>query len=191
MVRQLGKTLRGVRPGLEAVVSHRAPATALPNVIDLRSTGFEDDDRLPARFTRDGDGLSPALTWKRAPVSAACYALLVEDPDAPWVSPIVHALVVDIPPSVRSLAEGSLPHFRDCAQPVDPSLKMGRNSFGAATWLPPAPIRGHGIHRYVFQIFAFSKVVGFRGRPTRRDLVDALGRWGCARGSLVGRYERC
>jgi hypothetical protein len=190
MVRQLGRTLRGVRPGLEAVVGQRPPAARLPDVIDLRSTAFEDQGRLPARFTRDGKGCSPALAWKRAPAGSASYALLVEDADAPWFSPIVHALVVDIPLNVRSLAEGALPHFRDCAQPVDPSLKMGRNSYGAATWLPPGPVRGHGAHRYVFQIFALSKMVGFRGRPTRAALIDALGQWGCARGAIIGLYER-
>jgi Raf kinase inhibitor-like YbhB/YbcL family protein len=58
-------------------------------------------------FGCDGPNLSPALHWQNAPAGTQSYAITVFDPDAPTGSGFWHWLVLDIPASVTSLAQGA------------------------------------------------------------------------------------
>lgn len=152
-------------------------------VIDLSSPAFADGARLPKRFTADAEGMSPPLLWGAVPAGTASIALLVEDPDAPAPNPLVHALVWNLPPDARHLAEGAI--RRDGS-----SGEIGRNSYFAQGWLPPDPPTGHGSHDYVFQLFALSGTPDIGHSPGRSDLLEALGGRVLAAGILIGTYSR-
>jgi phosphatidylethanolamine-binding protein (PEBP) family uncharacterized protein len=49
----------------------------------LESEAFGEGAHIPTRYTCDGDGVSPPLSWHGAPPSATVFALVVDDPDAP------------------------------------------------------------------------------------------------------------
>ncbi|MDB5849969.1 MAG: phosphatidylethanolamine-binding protein, partial [Rhodoferax sp.] len=49
---------------------------------------------------------------------------------------------------------------------------------------------GHGVHRYVFQLFALSAGPEFSDTPGRDAVVDALRERALASGMLVGTYTR-
>src|ERR1700730_4194334 len=51
---------------------------------------------MPARYTADGEGLSPPLEWSGIPNDAAATAILIEDPDAPSPRPLVHGIVAGL-----------------------------------------------------------------------------------------------
>ena len=76
----------------------------------LRSPAFSVQGEIPARFTCDGEDISPPLAWSDPPAGTRSFALIVDDPDAPdpkaprmtWV----HWVVYGIPPGVHELAEG-------------------------------------------------------------------------------------
>lgn len=66
----------------------------------------------------------------------------------------------------------------------------GLNSILQASWLPPDPPPGHGVHRYLFQVFALAQPVDFAGSPGREAVLDAVREHGIASGCLVGTYHR-
>lgn len=155
--------------------------------IALSSTAFANGGRLPIRFTADGDGVSPPLLWHNVPDEAVSLALIVEDPDAPAPSPLVHALVWDLPPGNGGLAEGAI--AADGAG--DPAgTDVGRNSYFTEGWLPPDPPTGHGEHRYAFQLFALTIAPDPGRNPGRTALMRAMKGNVLAAGLLTGTYSR-
>ena len=69
-------------------------------------------------------------------------------------------------------------------------LQVGRNSYLQASWLPPDPPPGHGVHRYAFQVFALEAGASFDGEPGREAVLEAIRDHGLASGCLIGTYER-
>src|SRR5262249_44215435 len=49
----------------------------------LESPAFADGQVIPAKYTADGDDLSPPLKWFDPPEGTRSFALIVEDPDVP------------------------------------------------------------------------------------------------------------
>lgn len=183
----LGRALREQRAGLEKTAFNKAALRAGMGSIDVRSLAFADHAPLPPRYTADGEGLSPPLQWTGVPASAASLALIVEDADAPTPQPLVHAIVVDLPPGDGSLVEGAL---RSPGHDAAADVQAGRNSYLQAAWLPPDPPPGHGEHRYTFQLFALGPGPAFTARPGRDELLAAVQQYGLASGCLVGTYAR-
>ena len=69
-------------------------------------------------------------------------------------------------------------------------LRLGRNSYLQASWLPPDPPPGHGVHRYAFQVFALEAGARLEGEPGREAVLEAIRERGLASGCLIGTYER-
>ncbi|SEN51877.1 hypothetical protein SAMN05192583_2950 [Sphingomonas gellani] len=184
----LGKALSGARAGMEKVAVARpdlSPSGDQIATLSLSSTAFADGGRLPERFTADGTGVSPPLSWQAPPAGTARLALLVEDADAPAPQPLVHALLHDLPPEAGGLMEGAI------GDEDGGSAEAGRNSFGGDGWLPPDPPTGHGSHRYVFQLFALDAgAPALEGTPGRGALIDAMAGHVLAAGLLIGTYSR-
>lgn len=182
----LGRALTNVRAGHEKLTLARLDlegATAL----SISSPAFASGGRLPPRFTADGEGVSPPLTWSGVPDGARCLALIVEDPDAPTPRPLVHAIVIDIDPELSSLAEGAIKPDG----PGDADKNVGRNSGLSEGWLPPDPPTGHGSHDYVFQLFALGPGDNpVEESPGRADFTEHVRGRILAAGALVATYSR-
>lgn len=183
----LGRALRDQRAGLEKIAFNNATLRAGMGTIDVRSLAFTDHAPLPPRYTADAEGVSPPLQWTGVPAAADSLALIVEDADAPTPQPLVHAIVVDLPPGDGSLAEGAL---RSPGHDATVKVQAGRNSYLQAGWLPPDPPPGHGEHRYAFQLFALGPGPAFSAKPGRDELLAAVQQYGLASGCLVGTYTR-
>ncbi len=183
----LGHALKGVRPGLDEI-AFNATAFAEASSLGVSSPAFEEGGVLPVRFTADGEGVSPPLTWNGLPPATAAVLLLVEDADSPTPDPLVRAVAL-LNPSAADLFRGDLPEgaLRDGGPGV---LSLGRNSFGKSGWLPPDPPPGHGPHRYAFQVFALSETPDFGAHPSRADTLKAIRGRVAAKGLLIGTYER-
>jgi len=182
----VGRVLRGLRAGFEKVASERRTFSDVPDVIDLRSPAFEDGGSLQPRFTADGEGLSPPLSWAEVPAGTQALALLVEDPDAPTPTPLVHLLVWDLPPHLDNLPEGqfaSLAHEGLVAA-------SGGDAYQPAAWLPPDPPPGHGPHLYVFQLFALDTRLSFDRPPGRSAFLAVIEGHVLAKGMLIATYAR-
>lgn len=183
----LGKAIGDIRAGMETLAVARVVAnTGLPS-LDLSSPAFADGARLPERFTADGAGVSPPLVWGVPPAGTGRLALLVEDADAPTRQPLVHAVVWGMPADAGRLAEGAI--VGDGNGSVD--RDVGRNSYYREGWLPPDPPTGHGVHCYVFQLFALGPGVGDPGdTPGRSAVLEAMAGHVLAAGVLIGTYSR-
>jgi Raf kinase inhibitor-like YbhB/YbcL family protein len=183
----VGHALRERRAGLEKLVFNRCGLRAGHGSLQLASLAFADHAAIPARYTADGEGVSPPLHWQAVPPGASSLLLIVEDADAPTGEPLVHAIVVDLPPTESNLAEGAL---RSAGHAGADEVHEGRNSYLRTGWLPPDPPPGHGQHRYAFQLFALGPGEPFRGTPGRDAVLQAVQERGIASGLLVGTYER-
>jgi Raf kinase inhibitor-like YbhB/YbcL family protein len=182
----LGALMRNIRAG-HAKLAIVDPDLGIGNAtIDLMSPAFANGARLPERFTADGEGISPPLVWGQLPPGTASLALLVEDPDAPALNPLVHAIVWGMPADSGRLEEGAI---RPDGDGQADGRDVGRSSFGEG-WLPPDPPTGHGPHDYVFQLFALSRRPDLDPNPGRADLLKAIAGHVLAAGLLVGTYSR-
>jgi Raf kinase inhibitor-like YbhB/YbcL family protein len=182
----IGHALIHQRAGMENVVYNRLYRERKTARLELRSAAFAFNARIPARFTADGDGISPPLMWDHLPAGADSLALIVEDADAPTPHPLVHAIVVDLIAEDGELEEGALnsDHHRGVG------LETGRNSFFKHAWLPPDPPPGHGEHRYVFQMFALREGPLLSQFCGRGEFIDAVLERAIGVGCVIGTYER-
>src|SRR5438067_11151017 len=103
----VGHALRDRRAGLDKLVFNRCGLRAGHGTLQVSSLAFADHAEIPARYTADGEGVSPPLQWSGIPSGAASLVLVVEDADAPTSEPLVHAILVDIPPEDGSMQEGA------------------------------------------------------------------------------------
>jgi Raf kinase inhibitor-like YbhB/YbcL family protein len=182
----LGHALRDARAGMDKLVFNRCGMRVGHGAMQVGSLAFADHAPIPARYTADGEGVSPPLHWSGVPPQATSVVLIVEDADAPTPEPLVHAIVVDLAAADGSLREGELhsPHHEGGG------AHEGRNSYLRSGWLPPDPPTGHGVHRYAFQLFALADGEAFPDKPGRSDVLKAIEARGIASGLLIGTYER-
>ena len=182
----IGHVLHEVRAGLDAIAFNSLGMREGLASISVGSLAFADHAPIPSRYTADGIGHSPPLHWSGVPPDAASLVLLVEDADSPTPHPLVHAIVVDLPPADGTLNEGALAS----ADVEGDEVHAGRNSYLQTGWLPPDPPPGHGVHRYAFQVFALKESHDFSDTPGRDELLDALREKSFACGLLIGTCER-
>jgi len=148
----------------------------------LSSPAFNEGDRIPDRFVRDGGNVSPPLEWKDIPTDARSFALLVEDPDAPR-GLFRHWVAYDIPADKPGLKENEGRR--------DGQLHQGVNDFGDIGYDGPQPPKGHGTHHYHFHLVALD-VEHLNIEP--EDRAEAI--WAAARPhvlaetELIGTFER-
>lgn len=182
----VGHVLRDRRAGLEKIVFNRSGLRTGQGLLQVASLAFADHAPIPARYTADGEGVSPPLHWQDVPAGTESLVLVVEDADAPTGEPLVHAIVVGLAAGEGKLNEGAL----DSPGHEGEDVQEGRNSFLFTGWLPPDPPPGHGVHRYVFQLFALGPGEPFGRTPGRDEVLEAIQQRGLASGMLVGTYER-
>ncbi|MFB7658105.1 MULTISPECIES: YbhB/YbcL family Raf kinase inhibitor-like protein [unclassified Streptomyces] len=187
----LGRLLNNRRAG-ETHTAWNLPNLQGPQSLTLTSQHFDHGGAIPLEHGAKnigGDNLSPHLAWTPPPSDTAQLLLVMEDIDIPATKPAVHCLAL-IGPMHEHLEPGALnvPHPSVGVQLLRSTI--GRGYHG------PAPLKGHGPHRYLFQMFALatplessqsSKAVG-RTRP--RPLVAAISVPVLDRGRLAGVFER-
>jgi Raf kinase inhibitor-like YbhB/YbcL family protein len=181
----IGEALHDRRAGLEHTVIERLKGSSDLSMIEVTSSAFADGNTIPTKYTADGGGVSPPLEWRGLPQGTSFAAVIVEDADSPTPHPLVHAIVVDLDPRESSIVEAAL----DSPDHKGVGLKTGPNSFLSHAWLPPDPPRGHGPHRYVFQVFALRGPL-FKKVPGRGELVRAISEFGIGAGCVIATYER-
>lgn len=146
-------------------------------VITVKSTAFADGEAIPARFTCDGNGEVPPLTWEGVPGGAAALALVVDDPDAPRGT-FTHWVVLDMPPDATGVDAGVLPH----------GATQAKNSGGRTSYYPPCPPRG--VHHYRFTVYALARPTRLPEGAGLDPALRAVESRALARGRLIGIYER-
>ena len=147
----------------------------------LTIPAFADGGLIPKLHTCEGADISPSLEWDGEPTTTRGLALIMDDPDAPagtWN----HWLLYDLPPSVRSLAQGYKPGKLG---------QSGTNDFGRLGYGGPCPPKGHGPHRYFFKLYALDIApLGLPAGARRAQIDKALRGHILVEAQYLGRYER-
>ena len=153
--------------------------------LTLTSPAFSAGRAIPAKYTCDGEDISPPLEWSGVPEKAQSLALIVDDPDAPDPAApkmrFVHWVLYNIPADVRGLPEGadgdSLPE----------GAREGKNDFKNTGYGGPCPPIGR--HRYVFTLYALDKSFNDAGAITKRELETAMKTHVIEKVEVIGTYE--
>ena len=150
--------------------------------IEVTSTAFSEGEMIPARFTCDGQDISPPLAWSGVPDTAQSLALICDDPDAP-VGTWDHWVLFNLPADAAGLPE---------AVPAEPTLASGavngKNSWGRLGYGGPCP--PGGTHRYFFYLYALDTRLSLESGATKAQLRQAMEGHILAEGQLMGRYQR-
>ena len=133
---------------------------------ELTSRVFDSGEKIPTKYTCDGQDVSPPLQWKDAPEGTRSLALICDDPDAP-VGNWVHWVLYDLPASTLRLPEGVPPDAE-----VPSGGRHGRNSWGRSDYGGPCP--PGGTHRYFFRLYALDAELGLDAGASKEELLAAM-----------------
>jgi len=153
--------------------------------LTITSAEFEQGGEIPARFTCEGDDISPPLAWSQTPASAKTLALIVDDPDAPDPAKpqrvYVHWVVYNIPVAA-SLKENA------SKAEMPKGAVQGKNDWGKVEYGGPGPPIGR--HRYYFKLYALDIELTGLSAPTKADLERAMTGHVIETGELMGTYQK-
>src|SRR5207249_4718494 len=109
-------------------------------LLTLRSISFAQGDKIPVKFTCDGDNISPELQIGGVPAEAKSLVLIMDDPDASSAPGGVfdHWVAFNIPTTTTEIAQG-----------VQPLGTKGKGSGGGLIYQGPCP--PSGTHHYRFK----------------------------------------
>ena len=149
----------------------------------VSSSAFQEGSKIPARYTCEGQDVSPVLTWDEPPAEAQSFALIMDDPDAP-VGVFTHWVLFNLPLDSRGLPE---------AVPIQPQLPegslQGKNDFGRIGYGGPCPPPGRP-HRYQFTLYALDQTLDLKAGASKKQVIDAMQGHILAQGRLTGTYQR-
>ena len=137
-----------------AITGLAGPAWAF----EISSPAIGSDNTIPLKYTANsfgcsGGDVSLPLQWKDVPAGAKSLAITMFDPDAPTGSGFWHWLVVNLPPTTTSLAEGA-GTVGNAKLPA--GAVQARGDAGVAGYFGPCPPQGDPPHHYVITVFAVS-----------------------------------
>jgi Raf kinase inhibitor-like YbhB/YbcL family protein len=149
--------------------------------IIVKSPAFKDGEEMAVKYGYRDENVSPPLEWSGLPANTKSLAVICDDPDAvggDWT----HWLIFNIPPSVKSLAEG----VRSDKTLSDGS-SQGVNDYREIGYGGPCP--PSGIHRYVFAVYALDKTLDLSSGGSKKALLEAMKGHILGRGQIIGRFR--
>lgn len=156
-------------------------------MLTVESSAFAPGSAIPARYTCDGDDISPPIRWNGIPAGTKSLALIIEDPDAPdpaapkrvWL----HWLVYNLSPDLHELPENV------AVAKLQPAGREGINDGGRTGYSGPCPPVGR--HRYFHRLFALDTMLPDLGGHARRpELEGAMAGHILGTAVLMGTYAR-
>jgi len=154
--------------------------------LTLSSPAFAANGEIPARYTCEGDDVSPPLAWSGVPKDTSSLALIVDDPDAPdpaapkrtWV----HWVLYDMSAEADELPEGAT------GTQLPAGTREGINDWKRTGYGGPCPPIGR--HRYFHKLYALDTALPNLREPSKKELLDAMQGHVLAEAQLIGTYQR-
>jgi Raf kinase inhibitor-like YbhB/YbcL family protein len=145
--------------------------------MEIQSPAFEQHKPIPAKYTCEGQNVSPPLSIRDIPSGTKSLALIMDDPDAP-MGTFDHWIVWNLPADTKILDEGaSFPN-------------QGKNHFKEVRYGGPCPPKGSNPHRYFFKLFALDGMIDLPKGSSKDQLEDAMEGHIIGKAELVGTYQR-
>jgi hypothetical protein len=145
--------------------------------MQIQSSVIKQGNKIPQKYTCDGENLSPPLEFIGVPKNTKSLVLICDDPDAP-MGTWIHWVVFNINPRTRNVAENSVPQ----------GGIEGVTSFGSKKYGGPCPPSGE--HRYFFKLFALKEKLDLKSDATMSEIEKAIEENLIAQAELMGVYER-
>ena len=151
--------------------------------LSISSPGFQEGERIPSKYTCQGQDISPQLDWGGVPKEAKSLALIMDDPDAPG-GIFTHWVIFNIPPDSLKLPEAV------SNEPQLPgSAQQGSNDGGGIGYYGPCPPPGRP-HRYLFTIYTLDKELDLKAGASKGQLLKAMEGQILNQARLTGTYQR-
>ena len=144
------------------------------NAMHISSPAFMHNEKIPAKFTCEGQNSNPPLVIEDVPEKTKSLALIMDDPDAP-MGTWVHWVVFDIP-VLSLIQENSVPG------------KQGVTSSGNENYHGPCP--PSGTHRYFFKVYALDDILNLPEGINKNELEKAMKGHIIEKSELIGLYRR-
>lgn len=153
--------------------------------LTLSSPAFEPGEKIPSKYTCEGEDVSPPLEISGAPDGTKALALIVDDPDAPdpkapkrvWVHWVVH----NLPPGTTTLPENA------GSATLPDGAVAGINDKTQTAYHGPCPPIGR--HRYFHKLYALDTVLPARAM-TKAELETAMEGHIVGQAELIGTYQK-
>ena len=151
--------------------------------MELKSSAYRAGRAIPARYTCDGDNISPAMAWKGAPAQTKSFALILHDPDAPIRGGFTHWVIYNMDAKLNQLVE-DIPRQGNVARVG----MQGKNDASQIGYMGPCP--PSGTHRYVARLFALDTMLRLKPGATKKELEGAMRGHILESATLIGAYAR-
>ncbi len=148
----------------------------------ISSRAFREYEMMPAKYTCQGQDVSPPLSFSEVPEKTKSLALILVDPDAPS-GKFVHWVIYNIPPETRELEE----NIKKTDKLADGTLQ-GRNDFGRIGYGGPCP--PFGTHRYYFKLYAIDTLLNLKPGAKETELLKVLFHHNIAEAHFMGKYSK-
>lgn len=151
--------------------------------LEIKSSAFENEDFIPPKYTCKGEDVSPPLNWSGAPEGTKAFALICDDPDAPFMT-WVHWVIYDIPAEESGLNEAV------SEEKILPNGAIqGINDFRKIGYGGPCPPSG-GPHRYYFKLYALDAKLDLKPGASKKALLEAMEGHILQEAQLMGKFKR-
>ena len=127
----------------------------------LTSPVFADNQKLPIKYTCQGEGASPELIIADVPNNAQSLALILKDPDAPDGT-FIHYAVWNISSNTQKISENATPS----------GSVVGINSIGKNFYFSPCPHLGQ--HRYIYNLYALDTTLTLPPEAGAKELEQVI-----------------
>jgi len=152
-------------------------------VIPVSSPAFKEGDKVPTKYTCQGQDVSPPLAWSQPPEGTQSLALIMDDPDAPG-GVFTHWVLFNIPSD-----SGGLPEAVPTQAQLPGGALPGKNDFGRIGYGGPCPPPGRP-HRYRFTLYALDCSLDLKAGVSKQQVLDAMQGHILGQGQLTGTYQR-
>ena len=154
--------------------------------MNVSSTAFENNGRIPQKYTGFGDDLSPELIITDVPKEAVSFAIILDDLDVPFRKSFTHWIIWNIP--VTDVIPEGLPCGSMIREPISACQgeAWGKHRYRG----PKQPFFIRKEHRYVFTVYALDCRLDISEIFRKKNLIDAMRDHILAETRLIGRYQR-
>ena len=149
----------------------------------LTSSAFKEGEPIPARYTCEGENLSPYLAWVGVPDDTVSFALILDDPDAP-AGVFTHWVLFNIPSDISELDEGAGNQVQTTLGALHGKNNMNKNMYGG-----PCPPSGKP-HHYRFTLYALDTTLDLAEGVSRKQVLTAIEGHVLAQNTLTGTFKR-
>ena len=150
-------------------------------MLEIKSSVFENNTSIPAKYTCEGDNINPPLEISGVPKEAKSLTLIMDDPDVPKnLRPdgmFDHWIVFNMEPTLNSIEEGT----------AAPGIS-GINGRGENDYIGPCPPDRE--HRYFFKLYALDIIIPLSSMATKKEVELAMNGHIIEKAELIGLYNK-